>query len=306
MIKELIIKSENIEVQKEAKLFGMLLFEELDNFSIFEIKSKKDELRVINATKKNYVILKFVNDKIIPLENIISELKGKTKILVYVKDADEAKLSLETLEIGADGVLLKTNSIDELRKTIEIAISEKPIKLEEAKIKVLKNIGLGLRACIDTCNLMKEGEGMLVGSSSQGLFLVQSEVKENTFAEPRPFRVNAGSIALYILSSSHKTNYLEEIRAGSEVLLINRFGNVRKGYVTRSKIEMRPLVLIEAESEGRIAKVILQNAETVCLVTKKTSIPITELKEGDKILTFFKEGGRHFGRLVKDELIIEK
>ena len=45
---------------------------------------------------------------------------------------------------------------------------------------------------MDTCELMIHGEGMLVGSQSAGLFLVEAEVNENPYVASRPFRVNAG------------------------------------------------------------------------------------------------------------------
>ena len=148
---------------------------------------------------------------------------------------------------------------------------------------------------------------MLVGSSSQGLLLVQAEVLQNELASPRPFRVNAGAVALYTLTPNHKTKYLEELVAGDEVLLVNREGIQRPSVVARSKIEVRPLILIEAQSSnGIIAKALLQNAETIRLVTSKDSIPVTKIKPGDVILAHFQKGGRHFGTLISKESITEK
>ena len=83
-------------------------------------------------------------------------------------------------------------------------------------------------------------------------------------------------------------------------------GKTKKANVARSKIEIRPLVLVEVESEGRKAVAILQNAETIRLMTKKDSRPVTELKIGDNVLAHFEKGGRHFGTLVEKESIVEK
>ena len=147
---------------------------------------------------------------------------------------------------------------------------------------------------------------MLVGCQSSGLFLVEAEVHETPFVAPRPFRVNAGSIALYVLTPGGKTKYLSELKAGDEVLIVDREGRNRTTNICRVKIEWRPLLLIEARCQGRIIKTILQNAETIRVVTKDGSKSVSELKPGDKVLVHIQEGGRHFGTLVKEERVIER
>ncbi|MEM4650081.1 MAG: 3-dehydroquinate synthase II, partial [Candidatus Bathyarchaeia archaeon] len=169
-----------------------------------------------------------------------------------------------------------------------------------------KPLELGARVCVDTCDIMKEGEGILVGSQSSGLFLVQAEVQVNPYVEPRPFRVNAGAISSYVLAPGNKTRYLSELKAGDEILVVNREGKTRKTNVCRVKIEYRPLILVEAEYNNETFKVVLQNAETIRLVTKNSSKSIAELKPGDEVLIRFEKGGRHFGTLVKEETVIEK
>ena len=52
----------------------------------------------------DYVAIKCEDWKVIPIENLIAQSRGKTKILAFVSSVDEAKLMLETLEIGVDGV----------------------------------------------------------------------------------------------------------------------------------------------------------------------------------------------------------
>ncbi|MEM3704182.1 MAG: 3-dehydroquinate synthase II, partial [Candidatus Bathyarchaeia archaeon] len=206
----------------------------------------------------------------------------------------------------ADGVVLKTSEPEELMKAAYILKKQLPkIELKPVKIVNIKRIGTGARACIDTCDLMKTGEGLLVGCQSACLFLVEAEVHENPFVQPRPFRVNAGAISLYALCPFDKTRYLSELKAGDEVLIVDRNGNARPTNFARVKTEWRPLVLVEAEHEGRLFKIILQNAETIRLVSQEKSIPVTELTIGDTVLAYISEGGRHFGTLVKEEMVIE-
>jgi 3-dehydroquinate synthase II len=152
---------------------------------------------------------------------------------------------------------------------------------------------------------MKSGEGLLVGCQSSGLFLIEAEVHQSPYIEPRPFRVNAGPVSLYTLSSPNQTQYLSELKAGNEILIVDKKGRMRSADVCRVKIEWRPLVLIEAEHDGKKIKTIVQNAETIRLVTEEGSKAITNLAVGDKVVAYLTEGGRHFGALVKEEQVIE-
>ena len=273
------------------------------------IKGKGDEETAVNAAKLScdYIIMHCPNWKIIPLENLIARLRGKSKLLAEVSSAKEAKLAMETLEIGADGILLKTSSLDELMETAVI-VKEKALKIDlvAARVVNLKEIGTGARVCVDTCDLMNPGEGVLVGCQSSGLFLIQAEVRENPYVEPRPFRVNAGPVSLYVLSSPTKTRYLSELKAGDEVLIVDRDGKIRSTNVARVKIERRPMILVEAEHEGKIIKTIVQNAETIRFVTSDGSRSVAELEVGNEILAHVVKGGRHFGTLVKEETVIER
>ena len=273
------------------------------------IEGKKGEEAAVDAAELNsdYVIVGTPDWKIIPLENLIAKARGKTKLLAEVSSAKEAKVALETLELGSDGVVLKTARLEELKETAAFA-KKKSLALELVAVEVtcVKEIGTGARACIDTCELMKPGEGMLLGCQSSGLFLVQAEVHESPYVETRPFRVNAGPLSLYALTSPNRTRYLSELKAGEEVLVVDREGKVRLTNVARSKIEWRPQLLIEAEYHGKTLKLIAQNAETIRVVTPEGSKAVTDLAKGDKILARVEEGGRHFGTLVKEEAVIER
>ncbi|MEM1566201.1 MAG: 3-dehydroquinate synthase II [Candidatus Bathyarchaeia archaeon] len=272
------------------------------------VKSAEDEREAIKAANlsADYIIIHCLDWKVIPLENLIANARGKSKLLAEVSSLEEAKLALETLELGADGVVLKTSNTDELAKVAYLVKKQVPqIRLAPVKIIEVKQIGTGARVCVDTCDLMKEGEGLLLGCQSACLFLVEAEVHENPFVQPRPFRVNAGPVSLYVMCSPEKTRYLSELKAGEELMIVDRNGNARFTNIGRVKIEWRPLLLIEAEYEGKRFKTITQNAETIRLVTEKGSISVTALKPGDEVLACILEGGRHFGTLVKEERVVE-
>jgi 3-dehydroquinate synthase II len=282
------------------------------------VKNRADEGEVYKAASQgvDYIIVKCPNWKVIPLENLIAMLGGKSKLLAEVTDLKSARLALGALELGVDGVVLKTSSAEAAVKVAsmmeELATKKdkpdkaKKLELTPAKVISCKELGLGARVCVDTCDLMTAGEGILVGCQSSGLFLVQAEVEINPHVEPRPFRVNAGPVSLYILTADGKTKYLSELEAGGEVSIVDRGGEKRGAIVGRIKIERRPLILVEAKVKGHKVKTILQNAETIHLVTSKGSKSVRELEVGEEVLVYYQPGGRHFGELVKEETVLER
>ena len=274
------------------------------------IQGKEDENKAAKAADLgvDYVIINCLDWRVIPLENLIAKGRGKSNLIAEVTTSEDAKVVLEALELGTDGVLLKTGNPNELEKTIKLIKSQAPkMVITPAKILSIKPIGSGARVCVDTVDLMVPGEGMLVGCQSAGFFLIEAEVNENPYVQSRPFRVNAGPASHYTLTSTQSTRYLSELKAGDEVLIVNREGKVRLTNVGRSKIEFRPLILIEAQAEDTKIKTILQNAETIRLVTPKASKPVTELKPNDEVLVHIAaKGGRHFGISVPEETVIEK
>ena len=274
------------------------------------IRGKEDENKAVKAAEVgvDYVIINCLDWRVIPLENLIAKARGKSVLIAEVTTVEDAKLVLEALELGTDGVLLKTSNPNELAKTIKLVKEQMPkITLTTAKIISTKPISSGARVCVDTVDLMVPGEGMLVGCQSAGFFLVEAEVNENPYVNSRPFRVNAGAASNYTLSSLQSTRYLSELKAGDEVLIINREGKARITNVGRSKIEFRPLILIEAQVGDTKIKTILQNAETIRVVTPKASKPVTEIKPNDEVIVHLAaRGGRHFGVSVPEETVIEK
>lgn len=273
------------------------------------IKNKKYEEFALELGKTcNYLIAIGTDWKVIPLENLIAGLqKLDVRIIAGVRDAEEAKLALETLEHGSDGVLLDTDDLSEIKKVMGVRDKSEMEKIPLVKARVTKviQVGMGDRVCVDTASLMVPGEGMLIGSQSNGLFLVHSESEESPYVAARPFRVNAGAVHAYI-RVGEKTRYLSELCAGDDVLIVNSGGETRPAIVGRVKIERRPLMLVEAEFDGTKIKTLLQNAETIKLVgADGKPLPVTALKEGDEVMVYFEAAARHFGIKI-EETIIEK
>ncbi|MHA1146315.1 MAG: 3-dehydroquinate synthase II [Candidatus Helarchaeota archaeon] len=276
----------------------------------FVIKSNEDLAEILETARQGVenILISSETWKVIPLENLIADFQSlNSRLLVNVRDVAEARLMLETLELGADGVVLTPKGTDEILDIQKLLMKKIIVPLEVAKITEIKEVGLGDRVCVDTCSMLEPGEGMLVGSHSRGLFLVHAEVFDTEFVASRPFRVNASSVSAYVLAPDGKTRYLSELEAGNEVLIANTEGLCRVAIIGRVKIEKRPFMLIKAEVQGESIKILLQNAETIRLVSKdKKAISVAELKVGDEVLVYYKKGGRHFGRLVEEEFIIEK
>jgi 3-dehydroquinate synthase II len=320
-------------VSKEAKKTGLLavgksnlsdilLLETFNEESLLKLKamgkpvavqipinSREDELDIKKAVSlsADFIIIDCPDWKVIPIETVIAVAQGKSSLLAKVTSHEEAKLAVEALEIGADGVVLETSDPEELLKTATV-LRDEPLKIElvSAEFEGMRLLGTGARACIDTCELMQVGEGILCGCQSQGLFLIEAEVHSNPFVETRPFRVNAGAISLYTLAASNQTRYLSEFKVGDAILVVARMGWARPTNIGRVKIEWRPLVLVEAKYQGKKLHTIIQNAETIRMLTADGSKAVGKLKTGDLLRVHVKEGGRHFGVPVPNERVIEQ
>ena len=269
-----------------------------------EIREKKDEEEIITLSLSKKVVVRDGDWKIIPLENLLSRTKN---LFVEIDELEDGRTALSILEKGVDGVVVNNPDPNAVRHIIRMLKQEsEKFELIPAKIKRIVPLGLGDRVCVDTCSSMIVGEGMLVGNSSQALFLVHSESVENPFVNTRPFRVNAGPVHSYIRLADGQTKYLSEIQSGDRVLIVNFEGKSCPAVVGRAKVEKRPLALVEAEERGQSLSVILQNAETIRLTQLDgKGISLVDLKEGSEVLVYREGSARHFGVKI-DETIIER
>lgn len=269
------------------------------------LRGRSDEQHVRDLKgKRDLVIVEATDWKVIPLENLIAALAGKTKLYALAHTPQEAELFLTTLERGVDGVVIRPRSTAVLRAYRKLLglQGEAKVELVSATITRVEPVGLGERVCVDTTNLFEPGEGILVGSSSQGFFLVAAECFETEFVAARPFRVNAGAVHSYVYVGE-KTRYLSEVRAGQRLVAVKPNGLQRPVTVGRAKIETRPLLLVEAEHGGRKYNIILQNAETIRLTTPRGAVKsLARLKTGDHVLLHPETGARHFGMKVEESI----
>ena len=258
------------------------------------------------AGKKDAVVIETGDWTVIPLENMIAKFRtAGTKIYAVARSKEDASLYLQTMEKGVDGVVIETDDSGDVSKFKDLLTVSEPVELSEVEVTSVKPIEMGDRVCVDTCSNMVPGEGMLVGSYSNCLFLIQSESEENGYVAARPFRVNAGAVHEYCMVPGGGTRYLSEVSAGDSVLVCDRDGNTRTASVGRCKVEVRPLLMVEATDGRKKYNVVLQNAETIKVVTASGSKSVTILVPGDRILAHISTGGRHFGMAV-EETITEK
>lgn len=269
---------------------------------VVEIRSKSDENLAAKADRKAIVLLRLSDWTIIPLENILAQ---RDRVMTEVKNSEEARTMIGILEKGVDGVVVVSRDQNEVRKIVGLVhgLSAK-VELKTAVVKKIMPSGMGDRVCIDTCSAMTIGEGMLIGNASSAFFLVHSESLENQYVAARPFRVNASALHAYILLPENKTAYLSDLRTGTPVMIVDAKGATKTAQIGRCKIEARPMILIEADVEGRRISVYLQNAETINLVSPDGQpISVAKLKEGDQVLAHLEAGGRHFGMKISETLV---
>ncbi|WP_313691172.1 3-dehydroquinate synthase II [Halorarum halobium] len=247
--------------------------------------------------------------KIIPLENLISRVGDDTTLIAGVTSAEEARTAFETLELGAEGVLLDTADPDEIRRTVEVRdeAEQETLDLQHATVTAVEQMGSADRVCVDTGSILEDDEGMLVGSMSRGLFFVHAETADSPYVASRPFRVNAGAVHAYVRTPDGGTKYLSELRSGDTVQVADTNGNTREAIVGRVKIEKRPMFRVQAEIETEdgvdVIETLIQNAETVKVATAGGRVPITDLAEGDEVLVYYEDVARHFGEEVEESII---
>ncbi len=271
---------------------------------LVELRTPEDQDRAMAmAGKADAVVLDSKDWTIIPLENLIAKFRGtKTKVLACASNIEDAKLYTQTLEKGVDGIVIDVDDPEDIRKFAGAIGGAGKIDLQALEVLSVKNIEMGDRVCVDTISMMVPGEGMLIGSQAACLFLVQSESEDNGYVAARPFRVNAGAVHAYVLGPEGRTRYLAELKSGEPIVLVDREGNTRMSSVGRCKIEQRPLLMLTATDGNAVYTTILQNAETVKLVTPDGAKSVSKIAKGDKVMARVEEGGRHFGMKIEETI----
>ena len=253
--------------------------------------------------------------EIIPLENLLAQ---SAAIAVEAGNLEEAMLAAGVLERGAETIVISPKAAAQARDIVAALKYQMPrLDLCVAEITSITPAGMGHRVCVDTASLLHSGQGMLVGNSAAFTFLVNAETERNEYVAARPFRINAGGVHAYAQMPHDRTAYLEELCAGSEVLIAGHDGSTSVATVGRVKVERRPMLLITARlrqaekdaldgkplAEAVSGTVFLQNAETIRLVRPDgTPVSVVELTPGDAVLCRADVAGRHFGMRISEDI----
>ncbi|MEZ7198416.1 3-dehydroquinate synthase II family protein [Pseudodesulfovibrio karagichevae] len=276
-----------------------------EDMPVVELTKKADEDVAVKAIKAGKDVVLKKGWEIIPVENILAQVDS---LALECESLDRALLAAGILERGCDTIVVLPEGAADLKRIVaELKLSQGTMELSTATVTAIEPTGLGHRVCVDTISMLKRGQGMLIGNSSAFSFLVHAETESNPYVAARPFRVNAGAVHAYAQMPGDKTTYLEELSAGTDVLIVGADGATSLATVGRVKVEVRPMLLITAEvktaSGVKTGQVFLQNAETIRVVSDKGDpVSVVTLKVGDKILVRTDEAGRHFGMRIKEDI----
>ncbi|MDL9936512.1 3-dehydroquinate synthase II family protein [Gordonia sp. ABSL1-1] len=265
------------------------------------VVSDADTLRdaCVAVREVAWTVLTFTDPTKIPLEIVIAAAENSGgRTVTVVNDIEDAEIVKLVLEHGSDGLLLTPRNADDVTTLAEvIKPTASSLELTELTVTKVEHIGMGERACIDTCSLLEKDEGCLIGSFSTGMFLSCSETHPLPYMPTRPFRWNAGAVHSYVLTPGNRTRYVSELAAGQPILAIRSTGEVREVRIGRVKIERRPLISVTAAApDGRTVNVIAQDDWHVRLLGPGGSVNnVTELKPGDLLLGHVPSESRHVG-----------
>lgn len=265
------------------------------------LSSKADEEEAVHLLAQGKDVILREGWEIIPVENILAQSE---RLAVEAASLDRARLAAGILERGVETVVVLPQAAADLKTIVrELKLSQGIMELETATVTAVTAAGLGHRVCVDTMSLLKSGQGMLVGNSSAFTFLINAETESNPYVAPRPFRINAGAVHAYAAMPGDRTTYLDELKTGTEVLIVGADGATTLATVGRCKVEIRPMLLIEAEANGRKGTLFLQNAETIRMVRADgRPVSVVDLKIGDQVLCRTEQAGRHFGMRITEEI----
>ena len=162
-----------------------------------EIKGKEDEVEAVERSRQGFAVVRTSDWTVIPLENLVAQ---SDRIIAEVRTTGGGRGRPPCPREGRarDPPLHpRPGSYPAGRATMKSGLG--CTGMVPFTVTAIRQVGMGDRVCVDTCSLLSDGDGMLVGNTSSGFLLVQAETLENPYVSPRPFRVNAGAVHAYIV-----------------------------------------------------------------------------------------------------------
>jgi|TARA_B100001113_G_scaffold175396_1_gene143703 3-dehydroquinate synthase II len=256
-----------------------------------------------------WILVRCSDWTMVPLENLVAASRGtSTRIAAAIDEEVELNGAAFALGGGVDAILVPSHLVDGAVSVLggkwdKEEAQDSEAVIEEARITSIEGAGIGERVCVDLTRRINDGQGMAIGSISGKLCLIHGETIQSEYVPTRPFRVNAGAIHSYALMADGKTKYLSELTSGDEVAILSSSGNQENATVGRLKVETRPLLLIRFELSGSQGQIVVQQAETVRLISPDGgAISVTNAKEGDKIFVLTDKRSRHVGFALNAEV----
>ena len=254
-------------------------------------------------------VFRFRDETKIPLEIVLAHAEPHgTRVVTCVGDSVEADVVLGVLEMGSHGVLFGSLELDQVIRvgdTVAGRDQETTVPLVQLTVTGSRHVGMGDRACIDTCSYLGLDEGVVVGSFARGGVLVCSETHALPYMPTRPFRVNAGAIHSYAVAPDDRTWYLSDLRAGMPLLAVRTDGRTRRIVVGRVKIERRPLIQLQFEAEGGQTVELVAQEDWHVRVFGAEPGPrnVTSLRPGDRVLGLLMGRARHVGLPISEWML---
>ncbi len=281
--------------------------EDVSEVQIDDPSDQEEALSLIGLVP--WLLVRCSDWTMVPLENLVAASRGtSTRIAAAIDEEVELNGAAFALGGGVDAILVPGHLVSDAVTILggkwdrEETQDDEAI-IEEARILSIEGAGVGERVCVDLTRRISDGQGMAVGSISGNLCLIHGETIQSDYVPTRPFRVNAGAIHSYALMADGKTKYLSELTSGDEVAILSTSGIKEKATVGRLKVETRPLLLIRFEVPGSEGQIVVQQAETVRLISpSEGAISVTQAKEGDKISILTDNRARHVGFALPAEV----
>jgi len=249
-----------------------------------------------------WILVRCSDWTMVPLENLVTASRGtSTRIAAAIDEEVELNGAAFAMGGGVDAILVPIQMVDKAIRVLGGSWErEEPpetrVTIVEARILSIDGAGVGERVCVDLTRRINDGQGIATGSLSGNLCLLHGETIQSEYVPTRPFRVNAGAIHSYVLMADGKTKYLSELISGDEVAVLSSSGEQEKATIGRLKVETRPLLMIRFEVSGSEGQIVVQQAETVRLITPNGGvISVTQVREGDKISVITDSRARHIG-----------